>query len=55
MKEGKEPGQGIGFLPDGSLLVVRGGAKHIGNHVAVKIDTVKVSSSGRIYFGEVVG
>jgi len=55
VKEGKEHGQGIGFLPDGSLLVVRGGARHIGNHVAVKIDTVKVSPSGRIYFGEVVG
>ncbi len=55
VKEGKEPGQGIGFLPDGSLLVVREGARHIGNRVAVKIDTVKISSSGRIYFGEVVG
>ena len=28
IQEGKEPGQGVGFLDDGTMIVVEGGAAH---------------------------
>jgi len=47
---GKEPRQGIGYLEDGTMVVVNGGAEFIGETIAVQVLSVKHSQSGRIIF-----
>lgn len=51
VKKGKEPYQGIGFLVDGTMVIVEGGESYIGRTVKVKIHNVKQTSSGRLLFG----
>jgi len=50
LREGKEPGQGVGYLPDGTMVVVEGGKRHIGEEVEVEVTSVLQTSSGRIIF-----
>lgn len=52
-KEGKEPGQGVGYLEDGTMLVVEGGADRIGRTVQVTITSVLQTSAGRMAFAKV--
>ncbi|MEI8366003.1 MAG: TRAM domain-containing protein [Parachlamydiaceae bacterium] len=47
---GKEPRQGIGYLEDGTMVVVNGGAEFIGETVRVQVLSVKHTSSGRMIF-----
>lgn len=49
-KPGKEAGQGVGFLPDGAMLVVEGGSAHIGATVNVTVTSVLQTSAGRMAF-----
>ncbi len=49
-KEGKEPGQGVGFLEDGAMLVVEGGSGSIGRTVEVTVTSVLQTSAGRMAF-----
>ena len=49
-KSGKEAGQGVGFLPDGTMLVVEGGSAHIGQTVEVTVTSVLQTSAGRMAF-----
>ena len=51
-KEGKEAGQGVGYLPDGTMLVVEGGGEHIGREVAVTVTSVLQTSAGRMAFAK---
>ena len=50
MKPGKEDGQAVGFLPDGSMVVVTGGRTHIGRRVAAEIVSVIPSAGGKMVF-----
>lgn len=50
LREGKEPGQGVGFLDDGTMIVVEGGRRHVGEQVAVIVNTVLQTSAGRMIF-----
>lgn len=47
---GKEPRQGIGYLEDGTMVVVNGGAEYIGETMKAQILSVKHTSSGRMIF-----
>jgi uncharacterized protein YacL len=47
---GKDPGQAIGYLPDGSMLVVNEGRSQIGKEVRVEVDSVVPSSGGKMVF-----
>ncbi len=47
---GKEPRQGVGYLEDGTMVVVNGGAEFIGELVKVHVLSVKHTSSGRMIF-----
>jgi uncharacterized protein YacL len=47
---GKEPRQGVGYLEDGTMVVVNGGGEFIGETIAVQVLSVKHTSSGRIIF-----
>ena len=49
-KSGKEPGQGVGYLDDGTMLVVEGGSAHIGQAVEATVTSVLQTSAGRMAF-----
>ncbi len=47
---GKEPRQGVGYLEDGTMVVVNGGGEYIGETIDAKVLSVKHTSSGRMIF-----
>jgi uncharacterized protein YacL len=47
---GKEPRQGVGYLDDGTMVVVNGGAEYIGETIKAQVLSVKHTSSGRMIF-----
>ncbi len=47
---GKEPKQGIGYLDDGTMVVVNGGGDFLGRSVRTQVLSQKYSSSGKIVF-----
>lgn len=55
MKEGKEPHQGVGYLDDGTMVVVEQGREHINSTVSVTVSSVLQTSSGRIIFAAAEG
>jgi uncharacterized protein YacL len=50
VRPGKDSGQAIGYLPDGSMLVVNNGRKWIGKEVSVEVDSVVPSAGGKMVF-----
>ena len=50
-KAGSLPGQAVGYLADGSMVVVEGGTEHIGGEVAVEVTSTTRTSIGRMFFG----
>lgn len=50
VRPGKDAGQAIGYLPDGSMLVVNNGRKWIGKEIRVEVDSVVPSSGGKMIF-----
>lgn len=52
IKEGKENNQGVGYLSDGTMVVVANGYNLIGKHVKVKVTSILQTSAGRIIFTE---
>src|SRR3989338_446938 len=55
MKEGKERDQGIGYLDDGTMVVIEDGRKHIGKRVEVGVTSILQTSAGRMIFGKFKG
>lgn len=51
-KEGREAGQGVGYLEDGTMLVVEGGGGLIGQTVDVTVTSVLQTSAGRMAFAK---
>jgi uncharacterized protein YacL len=54
LKDGKEPDQAVGYLRDGSMVVVNKARSHIGQTVEVEITSVIPSSGGKMIFAELV-
>lgn len=52
VKEGKEAGQGIGYLEDGTMIVVGDGADHVGETCAITISSVYQTVAGKMIFAE---
>jgi uncharacterized protein YacL len=52
IQEGKEAGQGVGFLDDGTMIVIEGGARHIDKDVDVSVTRVLQTVAGRMIFGQ---
>ncbi len=50
VREGKEPGQGVGYLEDGTMIVVDNGRRYVGETVEVVVTTVLQTSAGRMIF-----
>jgi len=52
LKEGKEAGQGIGYLEDGTMVVVSDAHRHIGETCKVVISSVYQTVAGKMIFAE---
>jgi uncharacterized protein YacL len=52
IQEGKEPGQGVGFLDDGTMVVIEGGRRYINAHVEVQVTRALQTAAGRIIFAQ---
>lgn len=52
VKDGKESGQGLAYLDDGTMIVVEGGKKCIGDSVVVTVTSVLQTAAGRMIFAK---
>jgi len=52
IRDGKESGQGVAYLDDGTMIVVDGGKKHIGKTIGVAVTSVLQTSAGRMIFAK---
>src|SRR6185437_1582763 len=50
IQEGKEAGQGVGFLDDGTMIVVEGGSRFMDRDVDVGVTRVLQTVAGRMIF-----
>lgn len=50
IRDGKEAGQGVGYLDDGTMIVVEGGRKHIGETLDAIVTSVLQTVAGRMIF-----
>ena len=50
VREGKELGQGVAFMDDGTMIVVENGRRHIGQSVTIAVNTVLQTAAGRMIF-----
>lgn len=55
MKEGKEREQGVGYLDDGTMVVIEDGRRYIGKRVEVGVTSILQTSAGRMVFGKAKG
>jgi len=55
IKAGREPGQGVGYLDDGTMVVVEQGKRLVGRDVTVRVTSVVVTANGRLVFAHPVG
>ncbi len=53
IQEGKEHGQGVGYMDDGTMVVVENGKDYIGEYREVNITKVLQTAAGRMIFGRV--
>ena len=54
IKAGKEQGQGVAYLNDGTMIVVDGGSKHIGETKTVIVTSVLQTAAGRMIFTKMI-
>ena len=52
VQEGKEPGQGVGFLDDGTMVVVEGGNQYINEDLDVLVTRMLQTAAGTIIFAQ---
>ena len=50
VKEGKEPGQAVSYMDDGTMIIVEDGKEHIGKTVEVLVHSVFQTAAGRLIF-----
>jgi len=50
LKEGKEQGQGIAYLEDGTMVVVENASRHLGKEVEVAVTSILQTTAGRLIF-----
>lgn len=52
LKEGKEPSQGVGYLDDGTMVVVEEGSSYVGGEIRVVVTSALQTSAGRMIFAK---
>ncbi|MEG1345529.1 MAG: PIN/TRAM domain-containing protein, partial [Acidaminococcaceae bacterium] len=50
VKDGKENGQAVAYLDDGTMIVVEGGKRYVGDSVSIVVTSVLQTSAGRMIF-----
>jgi uncharacterized protein YacL len=55
IQEGKETGQGVGFLEDGTMVVVEGGRRHLNDEIEITVTRVLQTVAGRMIFAQPKG
>ena len=53
IKPGEQPGQGVGYLEDGTMIVAENGADAIGQEVQLTVTSTMQTSAGRLIFGRI--
>jgi uncharacterized protein YacL len=53
VKQGDQVGQGVGYLDDGTMIVVEQGRSAIGQEVAITVTSVLQTPAGRMIFGKI--
>lgn len=53
-KEGREAGQGVGYLPDGTMVVVERAGHRVGEKVAAEVASLLQTRNGRMVFASIV-
>ena len=53
-KPGKEAGQAVGYMGDGSMIVVEGGREHLGQQVQAEVVSVLPTAGGKMVFARFV-
>ncbi len=53
IREGREPGQGVAYLEDGTMVVVENGRRRVGETLNAEVTTVLQTSAGRMIFARV--
>jgi uncharacterized protein YacL len=53
IKRGEEQGQGVGYLDDGTMIVVEQGAQYLNDQARVQVTSVLQTSAGRMIFGKI--
>ena len=55
VKPGEGEGQGVGYLPDGTMVVIDGALPHVGNSVQAVVTNSLQTSAGRMIFAKLEG
>ncbi|MHC4195859.1 MAG: TRAM domain-containing protein, partial [Planctomycetota bacterium] len=55
IKVGEEPNQGVGYLEDGTMVVVEGSSDKIGRDILISITSSLQTSAGKMIFGKFEG
>ncbi len=55
IKPGEAPGQGVGYLDDGTMVVIEGGREHLQQIVRISVTSILQTSAGRMVFGKFYG
>jgi uncharacterized protein YacL len=50
MREGKEQGQGVAYLDDGTMVVVENASRHLGREVEASVTSILQTTAGRMIF-----
>lgn len=53
VREGEEPGQGVGYLDDGTMVVAEMGKNFVGNEVNLVVTSILQTNAGRMVFGRI--
>ncbi len=53
-KEGRERGQGVGYLPDGTMVVVEAAAHVVGTEVVAEVTSLMANAHGRMLFATLI-
>ena len=54
VKEGKEYGQGVAYLDDGTMIVIENGRQYINENIKVEVTSALQTSAGRLIFAKPV-
>ena len=54
-REGKEHHQGVGYLDDGTMIVVKNGRQHVGEMVGIVVTQTLQTNAGRMIFARLKG